>query len=94
MFDFALSDAREEYTRGFRSTPGIVSATGVYLPGASGWYPLIGRSLMTFELTVAQPATWRVVSEGPARRATPTGVRAGPPAIPSTRSTSSAARCR
>ena len=43
VFDFALSDAREEYTRGFRSTPGIVSTTGVYLPGASGWYPLVGR---------------------------------------------------
>ena len=64
VFDFALSDAREEYTRGFRSTPGIVSKTGVYLPGASGWYPLVGRALMTFTLTVAQPATWRVVSEG------------------------------
>ena len=64
VFDFALSDAREEYTRGFRSTPGIVSKTGVYLPGASGWYPLVGRALMTFNLTVAQPDTWRVVSEG------------------------------
>src|SRR6478735_1247782 len=64
VFDFALSDAREEYTRGFRSTPGIVSKTGVYLPGASGWYPLVGRALMTFTLAVAQPATWRVVSEG------------------------------
>ena len=64
VFDFALSDAREEYTRGFRSTPGIVSEAGVYLPGASGWYPLVGRALVTFTLAVAQPATWRVVSEG------------------------------
>jgi aminopeptidase N len=64
VFDVPLSDAREEYTRGFRSTPGIVSPAGVYLPGASGWYPLIGRALMTFQLTVAQPPTWRVVSEG------------------------------
>ncbi len=64
VFDFALSDAREEYTRGFRSTPGLVSKTGVYLPGASGWYPLVDRALVTFELAVTQPATWRVVSEG------------------------------
>lgn len=64
VLDFPLSDAREEYTRGFRSTPGIVSATGVYLPGSSGWYPLVGRALVTFELSVAQPANWRVVSEG------------------------------
>jgi len=64
VFDFALSDAREEYTRGFRSTPGLVSKTGVYLPGASGWYPLVDRALVTFELAVTQPAEWRVVSEG------------------------------
>jgi len=64
VFDFALSDLREEYTRGFRSTPGLLSASGVYLPGASGWYPLVGQALMTFDLTVEQPATWRVVSEG------------------------------
>ena len=71
VFDHALSDAREEYTRGFRSTPGLVSKEGVYLPGASGWYPLIGRALVTFDLSVAQPAGWRVVSEGSgtARRA-------------------------
>jgi aminopeptidase N len=64
VFDFALSDAREEYTRGFRSTPGLLSPTGVYLPGASGWYPLVDRALVTFELAVTQPAAWRVVSEG------------------------------
>jgi aminopeptidase N len=64
VFDFPLSDAREEYTRGFRSTPGIVSKAGVYLPGVSGWYPLVGRALLTFTLTVTQPETWRVVAEG------------------------------
>lgn len=64
VFDFALSDAREEYTRGFRSTPGIVSKEGVYLPGASGWYPLVGRALVTFDVVVAQPDGWRVVAEG------------------------------
>ncbi len=64
VFDFPLSDPREEYTRGFRSTPGLVATEGVYLPGASGWYPLVGRSLVTFDLAVTQPAGWRVVSEG------------------------------
>lgn len=64
VMDFALSDAREEYTRGFRSTPGLVSKEGVYLPGSSGWYPLVDRALVTFDLSVAQPADWRVVSEG------------------------------
>ena len=64
VFDFSLSDAKEEYTRGFRSTPGLVSPTGVYLPGASGWYPLLGRALVTFDVAVTQPDGWRVVSEG------------------------------
>ncbi|BCS34797.1 hypothetical protein TBR22_A40230 [Luteitalea sp. TBR-22] len=64
VFDFALSDAREEYTRGFRSTPGLLSKEGVYLPGASGWYPLVGRALVTFEAVIAQPDGWRVVAEG------------------------------
>ncbi len=64
VFDFALSDAREEYTRGFRSTPGLISGAGVYLAGTSAWYPLVGRALVTFEMTVAQPGDWRVISEG------------------------------
>ncbi len=64
VFDFALSDPREEYTRGFRSTPGLIASEGVYLPGASGWYPLVDRALVTFDLAVTQPSSWRVVSEG------------------------------
>jgi hypothetical protein len=63
-FDFGLSDQREEYTRGFRSTTGVIAPEGVYLSGASAWYPLVGRELVTFDLTVTQPGTWRVVSEG------------------------------
>jgi hypothetical protein len=63
-FDFGLSDQREEYTRGFRSTTGVIAPEGVYLSGASGWYPLVGRALVTFDLTVTQPDAWRVVSEG------------------------------
>lgn len=63
-FDFGLSDQREEYTRGFRSTTGVIAPEGVYLSGASGWYPLVGRALVTFDLTISQPDTWRVVSEG------------------------------
>ena len=63
-FDFGLSDQREEYTRGFRSTSGVIAPEGVYLSGASAWYPLVGRELVTFDLTVTQPDAWRVVSEG------------------------------
>lgn len=54
-FDFGLSDAREEYTRGFRETTGVVSKQGVYLAGSGFWYPHVDRSLVEFELRVAQP---------------------------------------
>jgi hypothetical protein len=35
-FDFGLSDEKEQYTRGFRSTTGVISRDGVYLAG-DGW---------------------------------------------------------
>ncbi len=41
-FDFGLSDQKEEYTRGFRETAGIVSKEGVYLAGNGFWYPHVG----------------------------------------------------
>jgi hypothetical protein len=62
--DFALSDQKEEYTRGFRQTTGVISAEGVYLEGKSFWYPRFGRELVTFELTVRTPAGWHVISQG------------------------------
>lgn len=63
-FDFGLSAPEEEYTRGFRSTMGIVSPEGVYLGGESYWYPHVNDELVEFELTVRQPAGWYVISEG------------------------------
>lgn len=62
--DFGLSDQKEEYTRGFRETTGIVSADGVYLAGQSFWYPQFGRQLVTFDMTVRPPAGWHVISQG------------------------------
>jgi aminopeptidase N len=62
--DFGLSDEKEQYTRGFRQTPGIVSSEGVYLSGSSGWYPRLGDELVTFEMTVTQPAGWHAISQG------------------------------
>ena len=36
-FDFGLSDQKEEYTRGFRDTAGVVSEEGVFLSGSGLW---------------------------------------------------------
>jgi hypothetical protein len=63
-FDFGLSAEAEQYTRGFRSTAGIVSPEGVYLAGDGAWYPRFGDGLVEFEVTVRQPDGWLVVSEG------------------------------
>jgi hypothetical protein len=63
-FDFGLSDQKEEYTRGFRETAGIVSKEGVYLAGSGFWYPHVGPGLVEYDVEVAQPDGWHVVSAG------------------------------
>ena len=63
-FDFGLSDQKEEYTRGFRETTGIVSDEGVYLAGNGFWYPYFGEGLIEFDMVVDKPADWQVVSQG------------------------------
>jgi hypothetical protein len=63
-FDFGLSDQKEEYARGFRETAGIVSPEGAYLAGNGFWYPHLSRDLVEYDLQVAQPEGWHVVSAG------------------------------
>ena len=53
-----------EQARGFQDTPGTISDTGVYLSGASLWYPDLGTGLVTFDLDVKLPAAWDAVSQG------------------------------
>ena len=63
-FDFGLSDQKEEYTRGFRETLGIVSSEGVYLAGNGFWYPHLGPGLLEFDVEVRLPEAWHVISQG------------------------------
>jgi aminopeptidase N len=63
-FDFGLSDQKEEYTRGFRETVGIVSKEGVYLAGNGFWYPHAGRGLVEYDMEVTQPEGWHVIGAG------------------------------
>jgi hypothetical protein len=63
-FDFGLSDEKEQYTRGFRETVGIVSKEGVYLAGNGFWYPHVDKGLVEYDVEVAQPEGWHVVSAG------------------------------
>ncbi len=56
--------AGEAYGRGFDVSPGIVGADGVYLSGASRWYPAVADALVTFDLEVTLPPGWRSMSQG------------------------------
>lgn len=64
VVNFGLSDQKEEYTRGFRETAGILGAEGVYLAGSSFWYPVFNRDLLEFDVQVAEPEGWHVISQG------------------------------
>ncbi len=63
-FDFGLSDQKEEYTRGFRETVGIVSKDGVYLAGNGFWYPHVDQGLVEYDMEVRKPEGWHVISAG------------------------------
>ncbi len=59
-----LSEQKEEYTRGFRQTTGIISQEGVYLDGDSQWVPQFDERLIQFVVEVQLPADWHVISQG------------------------------
>jgi hypothetical protein len=64
VVDFGLSDQKEEYRRGFRESAGMLGPQGVYLTGASYWYPSFNHDLIDFDLEVTQPSDWHVISQG------------------------------
>jgi len=64
VFNFGLSDQKEEYTRGFRDTRGIVGPEGIYLDGQSLWVPQFDEQLIRFSVEVQLPDGWHVISQG------------------------------
>lgn len=55
----------KEQARGFRDTPGLISAEGVYLAGSSYWYPqIVGQTRLKFSLNTVLPDSWQAVSQG------------------------------
>ncbi|MCP4659820.1 MAG: M20/M25/M40 family metallo-hydrolase [bacterium] len=61
---FGLSDPKEEYTRGFRETAGMLDEEGVYLSGGGFWYPFFNDDLVEFAVEVGIPEGWHVISQG------------------------------
>jgi len=44
--------------------PGMLATEGVYLSGATYWYPRFDDEMVTFTVDVQLPLTWEVVSQG------------------------------
>jgi len=59
-----LQSQGEEYARSFQETHGIISPQGVFLSGASAWYPRIDDTQLTFDLEVRLPKAWKSMSQG------------------------------
>jgi hypothetical protein len=62
--DFGFETPGQEYARGFNETAGVIRDDGVYLAGSTLWYPYLGESLFTFELSAKSPDGWQLVSPG------------------------------
>lgn len=62
--NYGLSEQKEEYTRGFRESRGIIGPEGVYLHGGSGWIPRFNDGLIGFRMEVRAPEGWHVISQG------------------------------
>ena len=60
----ALQSRGEEYARSFQRTQGMISPQGVFLSGASAWYPEVDDILISFDLKVRLPDTWKSMSQG------------------------------
>jgi len=62
--DFGFETPAQEYARGFNETAGVILEDGVYLAGSTLWYPYLGESLFTFELSAKSPEGWQLISAG------------------------------
>lgn len=71
-----LAAESEGMGRERQSSLGTIGPEGVFLDGASGWYPGVPGSLQRFTLAVSLPAGWSAVSQGagPGPDAADTGV--------------------
>jgi len=60
----AFQPGGAEYAGGFRTTPGTITAQGVFLSASSDWYPQVADELLTFDLTLSLPPGWYGMSQG------------------------------
>ena len=63
-----MSDSGAIFTKAAPATAGIISKEGVFLHGASYWYPHIGNAPVTFDMQVNAPEGWHAISQGQPRK--------------------------
>ncbi|MDQ7773864.1 MAG: M28 family peptidase [Elusimicrobiales bacterium] len=59
-----LREQAQEYARSFSETAGVISSSGCYLSGASGFYPRSSDETVSYSLEVSLPPGWLSVSGG------------------------------
>ncbi len=59
-----LETHSQNYAGGRTSSPGLISAEGVFLSASSFWFPLIDDRLVSFTLRPRLPKGWTAVSQG------------------------------
>ncbi|HSR35588.1 MAG TPA: hypothetical protein VLL73_00280, partial [Desulfurivibrionaceae bacterium] len=59
-----LAARGKDYSRGFDETPGTIGPEGIFLSGATAWYPQLPFERCTFRLQVTMPTGWQSVSQG------------------------------
>lgn len=62
--DHPIREQAEDQARGVAGTPGLISNDGVFLSGASLWYPHFDQHAISFSLELTLPAGWDAVSQG------------------------------
>ncbi len=50
--------------RSYRTTPGTITADGIFLSASTYWYPQADDALLTFTLDIQLPPAWDAVSQG------------------------------
>ena len=59
-----LDTLSQGYSGGRETTPGLISAEGVFLSLGSYWIPVIENSLLSFTMKIHLPDGWSAVSQG------------------------------
>lgn len=64
IINHAIASGGKEYERSISESSGLITEQGVFLAKESFWFPVFGNELLTFNLSVRTPLTWKSVSQG------------------------------